>query len=181
MLLQCTPIDRLFVHIDSGTFQQRAKAPQKKENKMFNPIKTTAVVKSRFDIDLSDEREYTDEELVDIINSCGNWWKAAYTKWGASGALADEANELAHYVAEDTDRMARLMIKTDSNWDTNHWCFAVVAATELAIRVHADVLSSAEISYSRIEAYKAAKAMWDAVGYEVPSDEVVHGHKYVEL
>ena len=143
---------------------------------MFNPIKTTAVVKSRFDIDLSDNRKYTDEELVDIINSCGNWWKAAYTKLGAS-ELVDQANELAHYVAEDTDRMVALTIKTGSNWDTNHWCFAVVAATELAIRVHADALSSAEISYRRIEAYKAAKAMWDAAGYAVPSDEVVHSNK----
>ena len=138
---------------------------------MFNPIKTTTVTKSRFDIDLSDEREYKDWQLVDIIHSCGNWWKTAFTELSCY-KLIDEAHQLTK-VLHDEKTAVGFVVNTGSNFDTNHWCFAVVAATELAIRVHADELSSAEISYRRIEAYKVAKALWEAHGGELPEEEVV--------
>ena len=128
---------------------------------MFNPIKTTTttVTKSLFDIDLRDEDT---ADLVTIITSCGDWWKFAYIEFGSS-ELIDEAHRLTKLLHNELR----------NQFDTNHWCFAVVAATELAIRCHADALSTAEISYRRIEAYKVAKALWEAHGGEVLEEEVV--------
>jgi len=135
---------------------------------MFNPIKTTTVTKSLFDIDLSDE-DATD--LVTIITSCGNWWQAAFDEYGPS-ELVDQAHRVTKLLHDEKTAVG-FAVNTGSNFDTNHWCFAVVAATELAIKCYAYGLSTAEISYRRIEAYKVAKALWEAHGGEVPEEEVV--------
>ena len=135
---------------------------------MFNPIKTTTVTKSLFDIDL---RNSTTAGLELIIGSCGNWWQAAFDEYGPS-ELVDQAHRVTKLLHDEKTAVG-FAVNTGSNFDTNHWCFAVVAATELAIRCHADALSTAEVSHLRIEAYKVAKALWEAHGGEVPEEEVV--------
>tara|TARA_R110000751_G_scaffold52189_3_gene113887 strand:- start:4 stop:447 length:444 start_codon:yes stop_codon:yes gene_type:complete len=142
---------------------------------MFNPIQDATVTKaihSRFDIDLRDK---STEELVEIINSCGNWWKSVMKNvLPSSGAkvVVTFANGCAGMLSREGE-VEKYVARHGSNFDRDHCCFAVVAATELLVRAEVNGEDQyMEREFYRMEAYMSAYKLWKAHGGEVP----LNGH-----